>query len=228
MNVTLPEKTAGPCTLPEGTEVWVQTVNSLQMGRARSDADLFAMRETGAWRRGGAGWEMEAALAEEREPAALVEALLQDEREGLRAKAEELNPFPQTPIRDKGEDDERFAGRVIRHDEAAAAVVGQREKAVEKSLQEERGRVAALSLPEQIERWCRLQLERRRRAAFAQRMVTAMLYYGTRKAEDHGHLYFAGIEAVEDLDDATREKLTDAYFGWDTVTAEQVPTSPPA
>ena len=39
--VTFPERVAGELVLPDGTRVWVQTVNRLQREEAREDATVI-------------------------------------------------------------------------------------------------------------------------------------------------------------------------------------------
>jgi hypothetical protein len=224
--IALPTKTASEVTLPGGLQVWVQTVNALQREQAREAADLAAAREARPFRRGGEGYR---ALREQFEEcgAELLCGYLADcgyLAGSYQREAEQRFPTDEPPVRQEGEEDEAFDGRVALWDERCEQAARRRTDCIEQRYEAVKREAAALMEAERIERCCRAAYELKRREAFGTRFVLELLARAVRHAEDHRRPIYADADEVADLADEIRDALLAAYFRCDPVSPAQIPT----
>ncbi len=225
LTAQFPTKTAGELTLPNGSVVWIQTLNSLHREdcetRANRDASLECVDlAPGGKMRQAVVASVRAKTAEEQ-----ADILTSNQfRDGSMAR--EVNEkFPVLPRPDKieNEDEAGWLGRF----QTWESEVAEREKgrfAYEEELWEaERAKALALTAKERVDRCVRSYVSEQWVRAFIRSVRVEQLYRATRRADDHGQRFFTGVEEIEDLDDPSLQALLDFYDGLQ-VNHDAIPT----
>lgn len=221
----LPAKTADTCDLPDGTVVWVQTLNKLLKKEAAEAADMQSALHVLKFRASGEFGPAIAAQFEDMTAENQAAYIAQTEYVVGRIFEEANEKFPMAPepVREN-ENDEAYMSAVAAWQEKLKEIDTQRQAFLDARYVEQLDAAKSLTDSERKERCHQAFRERKYREEFTERFLTEMLYRAVRCADNHSQRFYASAEAVRELDDASRSLLADAYFALDAVTPSQIPT----
>jgi hypothetical protein len=222
----LPQQTAGETQIGEIT-IWVQTLNESQRSEAFEEADQYAALRIARYRKTDTDLYASIRADFEEQGPEMQAGYLADQGyiDGTyHQAAEALYPTPEPIFRMENEADERFDNRVeegiaLREERARL-----RDKHIEDSYNARKKAEMKSPAADRVARCMRALYARKRQEAFTRRYMIEVIYRAVRRAEDHARRYYPSVEAVADLDDATRAGLVEFYYSLDTVTPQQVPT----
>ncbi len=223
--VEFPTRIGTLCTLPDGREVWVQTLNALQRACCRETAQRNAARQMRPWRPGHSGYAALWEYFEEQNETVQCEWLAEyAEQEALR-EAEmlfQVPPLPASPVQGGGQlaqmeeweqkchEVEKQRQQHARHKREEAHALGMRHCSQE--------RVAGC-----VEAW-RAQ---RMHAELALQMTLETLACAVRHAHNRSERIWESGREAGDCPDNMRECLIECYARLDSVSEAQIPTLPP-
>lgn len=242
MQPHFPERSAGALTLPDGSTVWVKTLNRLQREEAREEAELFAQTRVRRYRPGNFGHEavIDAlnALTPEEQAVFLADTLFvigdgeqraaNPPRDRTGAEADSAGAAEASVSaaaeRESGPGRRTCSDGAIPCSAHAGGDLASRREAVYAA---ERKRALALS-PDARMAECRgAFVHRKLQETFVARISDETLVRAVRRPDDRSRRRFLTADQVADLDDDARAALI-AFYRELEVAGAEVPTSPAA
>lgn len=231
MAINFPSRSEGPYELPDGTKVWIRTLNDIHKQRA-DDAGMLAARIAAApFKKGGIAYphiynEYKSKTIDE-QASFVAETLLSIGR--FDNRAEELFPDPVKPDRTKEDDEKSFSEKLDKYEKELDKLVEKRDaeckKLFESAVQEVKSKPTALRISMCIDNVSLNHFWK----AYNTTYNLYNIYFSTRDIEDHDEFYFGddiqrAIKKIEDLDDNVLHGLIVKYNEIDSVKAKEIPT----
>jgi hypothetical protein len=224
-NAAFPARTAAEYTFPTLGTVWVQTLSDVLRDKVWNEANRYAGRECLSLRKGQPDYTVALAEWKEQTPEAQAAFLAKEKVPELMRESFAHAPNPVEPERGDLSEDEYTAAYGKWEAECVAAGL-RREKFYKRRFEQEVNKGVALSAATRVARCMDAYFREEFGKAFGTRWEEATIRYAVRQAENHNLFVFGDIQEVVDLSAAARTAILEAYAGLDTVTTEEVPTSP--
>ena len=212
------------CTLPDGETVWVQVLNTLQLGAAEEAASLRAAMEMAGLTPLMGGVRLQ---FEQGGETAQCEWLAENAAAIARSHAEDAIHVPAAPIRRPDENETSWTERVQEWQQNMDGMEERRTEYIARERSAAFDHALFMQPDERLERCISEWREARHRRAYALAMVMETLARAVRLVSNRQQCRWPSAAAIADLPDAYRETLAAVYAGLDTVNPAQIPTSPP-
>lgn len=230
-NPQFPVRPEGPHVLPDGTKVWIRTLNETFKQYADDAASLAARIASAPFRKGGNAYpsilnEYKAKSVEE-QCSFIAMANMSIGR--FDNKAEELHPDPVKPERTKDEDENKFMARMDKYEKEVEKVRDKREEECKRLYDQTIEEVKASSSKVRLEMCMDATVLDVFWKNYHTEYTKYCIYYATRDYDDHDEFYFGddvskAIRTITDLDDGVRNELAKRYNEIDSVRAKEIPT----
>lgn len=224
----IPRKTADDCTLPDGSTVWVCTLNSLLKSDCSREANRWAAMDCADIVPGGARRKI--LLQQVKAMSADGQAtILANEGYLLGSYASVLDElFPPLPEPSRGDlpDEDAFLKAEVEWKAACEQRETDRRAKEDELYEAERQRVLGFRPAARADACLRAWVSKEFREAFGRRYVVEELWRAVRSPEDHSVRLYESVDEIEGLDDATIDALLRTYRSVDGVQPSSIPTSP--
>jgi len=228
-----PLRSEGPLDLPDGTKVWLKTLNSNQKGIVSEEANKAGKLASAQVRKGGkqhAATLIEIkSLSEEERAEYIAEQPL---KSGLfDSQAEDAFPDPPYPERETNEDDAAYAKKLEGYDKARDKIITKRDEKVKALYESLKADALSKTSKERLD-WClNTSINENFMTAFSRAYNYHVMYFATRTFEDHTEFYFGddmerGARLIADIDDDARSAIIKKYNELDSMKTREIPTPP--
>lgn len=226
----IPTRTEAEHTLPDGTKVWIKTLNGTYKELASQEATLTAIEASAPVRKGGRAFsalQVEVnALSSEEVIDQITDAV--DLHGRFLNEVAEALPDLTPPQQEAKEDEAAFLERMDKYNKDVEKLAAKRDKKYKELVDRFKAELAVLSRKELVQKWLDQQINERYLAAYRHATNAWYIYYATRAIEDHTEFHFGkdrekGFAVVMDLDDDVKLDIISKYNELDAKTSE-IPT----
>lgn len=223
-----PRRTASELTLPDGTKVWVQTLNGRHIDEVSSAAHNYALLACQDFIAGGKLRKVVIAEAKELSPENQAVIIInQFHVQQMQEFAWERHPNdPEPQMIEELAEAEAFVTARQAWEKKCEAKHIERKTWFEAEVEKKKTELIEATAKFRTERCVSARVTQEFNKAFARQFVDEKIYRATRRADDHRQLFFENVREVEDLDDDLRNAILNKLDELE-VPPDAIPTSPP-
>jgi hypothetical protein len=228
MEGDFPRRTADNCVLPNGDTVWVQTLNSFHRSEADREANFAAALDMQRFSVKGQLYGYYKQDFDSMPVETLCDFLADHSLLTGSVQMEAAKKFgiPVQPERDEKDTGNKYIEQVAAYTEAVDKALADREAYIQAARDKAYKFAQGQSRQARTKAAMDALIQSEFAAAHSKRTQFEILYRATRTTANHLEKYYASVEELMDVDDETLNVLTRKYNELDTVSAEQIPTSP--